>query len=708
MVCDDVKELDITPVGQGTKVEMLRIRTVRPDPNQPRKHFDETALRELADSIADIGIRQPLEVQKMPPKCVLHEPDLTTKEWRLSYSDGRPGETFLQENTAIMCAGGDGAFRGYYQIISGERRWRAAQLAELDSIPCKIAPGIDPKDKFKVQHAENEQREALSPMDEADSYHRAVYTDKLFTAEELAKELGKSRSHVFGRLKLATLPAVVKEAVAKGELNAALAQEVAKIPGELLQVQAMKEIQEGGPREFEGEGHRLVQMPMSVRDAQRHIRESYTLDLDRVQWDLKDAELIPEIGACTKCPKRSGNCKELFPDLKSPNVCTDLTCYGLKSAATVERAKLAAEKAGMEIVPKAVVTKMFQYSTEPQHKEFLGNLDRVCSLDKKERTIKQILGKDAPKPMAAITTKGETFKVWKRDEVAEALREKGIKVPVETQGDTGEGKVSELQRREAEFERKMGVAVENALGYATVIAAEKPFKSDKAEREWWINYLECVTRRADEGQWDWQKTFKRRDIEIDRNGWTKLPVETMRGIAVEISLLGNSYFDQDRNFDGSIGETAKMFGVDVKAVEKQAKKDFEEANRLPTMGEEFPIESQQRHDEINGTHSADKITEGKLKGLFEFRGAMWVNTGSTSGTDQKDVLQCQRVVPTSEFKGKAHSYKNHNGKPGETFYEGIAVSCGGTDYVLVSPEINFVWAWAKPPEAAKSAKGKKK
>ena len=152
----------------------LPISQVESCSSQPRKSFDEASLAELADSIRRHGIIQPLTVRKLAS--------------------------------------------GYYQIIAGERRWRAARLAGLSEVPVVVMEADDRK-AAELAMIENLQREDLNPMEEAMGFHTLIETYHM-TQEEAAQSVGKSRSAVANALRLLGLAPAVKAMVERGDLSA--------------------------------------------------------------------------------------------------------------------------------------------------------------------------------------------------------------------------------------------------------------------------------------------------------------------------------------------------------------------------------------------------------------------------------------------------------------------------------------------------------
>ncbi len=185
-----------TEAVETSAYRTLPIYKVEPNPNQPRQDFDPEELEALADSIRTHGIIQPLTVREMP--------------------------------------------NGYYQIIAGERRWRAARLAEVGEVPAVVMEADDKK-VMELALIENLQRQDLNPVEEAMGYH-ALMEEHGLTQEEAAKRVGKSRPAVANSLRLLGLCAPVLELVRKGELTAGHARAVLTLKTEKLQMEAAKKI----------------------------------------------------------------------------------------------------------------------------------------------------------------------------------------------------------------------------------------------------------------------------------------------------------------------------------------------------------------------------------------------------------------------------------------------------------------------------------
>ena len=187
-------------MNTGTQGAMyLPISEVESNSAQPRKFFDEAALAELADSIRQHGIIQPLTVRRLSS--------------------------------------------GYYQIIAGERRWRAARLAGLSEVPVTVIEADDRK-AAELAMIENLQREDLNPMEEAAGY-RSLIDQHHMTQEEAANRVGKSRSAVTNALRLLELAPAVQNQVEAGLLSAGHARALVPL-SPAQQVQTANAIIEGG------------------------------------------------------------------------------------------------------------------------------------------------------------------------------------------------------------------------------------------------------------------------------------------------------------------------------------------------------------------------------------------------------------------------------------------------------------------------------
>lgn len=217
------------------QVQYIDINAIRPNKNQPRKSFNEEKIEELAESIKEHGIIQPLVVR-------------------------RDGEG--------------------YEIVAGERRWRAARKSGLKKVPCLIREFTD-EENMLVAIIENLQREDLNPIEEAEGLNRMIDTYGL-TQEQVSKSVSKSRPYISNSLRLLKLPKEIRDLVQQGELTAGHARALVNVSPERQMELCQKVLQEKlSVRQLE---KLITDKPKSRR---RKIKKK-SADILRVESDLKD------------------------------------------------------------------------------------------------------------------------------------------------------------------------------------------------------------------------------------------------------------------------------------------------------------------------------------------------------------------------------------------------------------------------------------
>ena len=178
-------EVELRPV-QGGYLDELRLDTIVPNAHQPRTIFDEDDLHELSESIREVGVLQPIVVRRLTP--------------------------------------------GQYELVMGERRWRASKLAGLESIPAIVKTTSD-NDMLRDALLENLHRVALNPLEEAAAYQQMIDEFGL-TQQQLSKSISKSRPQIANTLRLLNLPVTVQKKVASGVLSAGHARALLALPTE--------------------------------------------------------------------------------------------------------------------------------------------------------------------------------------------------------------------------------------------------------------------------------------------------------------------------------------------------------------------------------------------------------------------------------------------------------------------------------------------
>jgi ParB/RepB/Spo0J family partition protein len=403
-----------------TPFRYLPLEQIVPSPTNKRRIRQEK-LQELADNIKANGVMQPILVRPIG-------------------KDGR----------ALFNAGDD-ATPDHYEIVAGERRWRASQLAGENMIPAIVRELLD-LDALQLQVFENLHRDDLHPMEEAEAFDQLLKKSQDLvglSVDELALKVHKSRSYVYASLKLLDLCTYARDAFFDGKIGKETAVLVARIPGEKLQTRAVKEIIEGTIRT----GYE----PMSFRKAKDHVISNYTLSLSKAPFDTTDKELVPKAGNCTMCMKRSGNCPEDFPEIKSADVCTSPDCFAEKREAHIKR--IAGE--GKRVISGEAAEKIMPYVYSPD--SLTGNyvdIDSTCHLiqtkeGEEPKTYRELLGEEKlPRVSLLARDDAKPIDVAKKDALRTALENAGYKFkPTQRQehDDREEKAKAETEKRRHQF-----------------------------------------------------------------------------------------------------------------------------------------------------------------------------------------------------------------------------------------------------------------
>jgi ParB/RepB/Spo0J family partition protein len=376
----------------------IDLELLHPSKTNPRKRFNEDKLNELAASIKSQGVLQPLLVRKMPFNPLAPDAD---------------------------------AFFNHYEIVAGERRYRAAKIANLDEVPCFIRELTDAQ-VLHAQVIENLQRDDLHPLEEAEGYEKLM-KEHGSTAEGLAAEIGKSKAYIYARLKLIDLCTEARTAFFAGELDASTALLIARIPVQRLQIQAVKNITEKNSYDDRA---------MSFRQARDLLQDEYMTDLSTATFPINDANLLDKVGACSDCLKRTGNQPELFDDVNSKDVCTDTVCFAMKRTAHILLIQKEAEEKGHLVLTGKDAKKVFpnMYNTTLKADSGLVKLSDTCPHDPEERSWEEVLPKKVfesqkdNKPalqkvmVESVARNHELIPTVNIEQATKALREAGFEI----------------------------------------------------------------------------------------------------------------------------------------------------------------------------------------------------------------------------------------------------------------------------------------
>ena len=265
-------------------------------PTNPRKTFDEDAMQELAASIRENGVLQPLLVRPRAERS--------------------------------------------FEIVFGERRYRGAAMAEKETVPVCIREMTDAQ-VLEAQLVENLQRQDVHPLHEAQGFAALLRLEEpKYSIELIAAKCGKSAGYVASRLRLTELAPAAVEAFTKDEIGLGHALLLAK-----FQPEQQEEALTACWQESYTGGSKAKRILLPVRHLREWIEHNILLELATAPFSKEDATLVPEAGSCVECPKRTGHNTLLFEGIAAQHdSCSDPACYAAKVDAHVKRTVAAKPK----------------------------------------------------------------------------------------------------------------------------------------------------------------------------------------------------------------------------------------------------------------------------------------------------------------------------------------------------------------------------
>lgn len=561
------------------------ITRVRPDPGQPRKTFDPDKLKELADSIGQVGVLQDLLVKRVPA-WTLVAPDLARTEWTVLDQDHK--EISRQPSEILARCDMQGREVETFLILDGERRWKAAMLAGLTEVPI-AERSVEDDRRVIAQVVLNQQREGLSAFEEAEAFKSEMEKGH-YTAESLAKALGVSRSTVFNRLSLTRLRSEVKDAVLAGQISVSVAGLVAMIPDFKGQQQLLKRLV----------NEKDYNYPWSFRRVQQQIETDHQINLKGAKFDLEASYRFPMgvergnpskdpefCGPCSTCPHRTGNMKETFPDFKgSPDLCTLTGCFKRKERVCLELAWEAAHKKhGERLLPLDTGLGLFdQWNPEEVAWKiaWTENLDVRCNRDELSRDYKALLGKKAPKPEVAVCPTGKVIAVWSFEKLDAAVEAAGVKLDAKTEpgaepAQTSKEDIAKLRKKEEEaraetlrLHKMREELAPKALGLA-MERIEKLNTEGTTEKDFWRFAIRQVADITE----DWKMVADRRGLKAAKleQVLAKLDLRQARSFFFEmlaVDAQGDGIVDWNGGWGSQFEAVCEFAGVNLKELEKAA------------------------------------------------------------------------------------------------------------------------------------------
>lgn len=460
----------------------IEISKIHPDPDQPRQFFDEAKLHELATSIQAHGVRVPIEVRPHP--------------------NAKKAEA------------------GYFMLNVGERRWRAAEIAGLTTIPAIVETDkVKPGEVLELQLIENSQRADITALEEGETY-RKLKEGYGHTIETLMERTGKGHSHVYARIQLTKLPASVKKSITEGKLPPAIASLVATVDPKLQEQYANEcmgksttDLEDHGilPEAVSQDGSRVIfsdtdSLPLSYRAAKELLRRKYSTRLSLAKFDTTDPELT-KAGACGPCPHRSGAQLELGvkgAGVATDDVCVKPSCFEEKTHAAWKKIAEAAKLTGVEVISEKVSKDMFHGADLRPGTPYVDLNDDVpyelLATPGKPPTWGKLLGKkagDVPRVLAKDGT-GAARDLLDRAEAVKILREAGKlenpKAPKKTTASTSSSSPGQSKKEAAE----RAIRAETAMRVLDAIGEKGAGDADAKRELAWFRWMgRAVLRTLD-------------------------------------------------------------------------------------------------------------------------------------------------------------------------------------------------------------------
>jgi ParB/RepB/Spo0J family partition protein len=524
----------------------------------PRHTFDVARMQELTDSVRAKGVLEPLLVR------LLAKPKGKAK----------------------------------YELIAGERRWRAAQRAKRASVPVGVGDFSD-QEALEIAVIENEQRTDVAALEKAEGYQRLMQQYG-YSAKTLAERIHKSEAEIHATVKLLRVPELVKPYLNDGTLSKSHGEIIARIPNEEGRVKLARQILYSG-------GGNTVNVA-SVREAKRYA-DSYTRELSKATFDTTVENLVEGVCACTVCPFKSGNNRIEFGDGRA-DICNNVPCFIQKTEAGRARMLAAlSEKKGAIPLPQDDIKKYLPYGYLSGNTPYV-ELSSQCYQDKKYRSHRQLVGKELGKSVKLFVAVKERdssiVELALRSEVNEVLKRVHN---IDLNGRAGSGKENTERRLKSQAR---GLAAVKALSMVAAyfqknVMGSFAVKLDKHLRMAAISMLNAMQNDA------LRDVAKRRGLEIKgkypqfakelAKAAAKMNGAELFGLMMEAGVSESLFFWRGP-YGGDIRESSKEVlktaGVNLSALE---------AAELKTIREKRT--ERERKSKAN---KAKKATKGKNAG----------------------------------------------------------------------------------------------
>jgi len=521
-----------TTVINASEYRDLPLSQLNESKTNPRRVFEESALKELAASIRSQGVLSPLLV--------------------------RP----LTENG--------------FEIVAGARRYRAAQMAESATVPVRIVHLSD-AEALAAQLVENLIRAEIHPMEEAEGFARLLALEEpKYSIEQIAARVGKQPSFVAARMKLIDLVPAAVDAFYANEIGVGHALLLAKLPAD-QQEQALsacfKEVYNGSQN--------AARILLPVRNLQFWIESNVLLVLKDAPFDKRDAQLVPTAGSCADCPKRTGHNKLLFSDDlgKHGDQCVDPQCYQAKLTAHV--AKTIATKPELVQISTAYGTQREGSPVLPRNKYTAIRDDKPKSNDEAKRPEFKVCKFTTDAIVTEGSDIGTIHKVCKNPDCP-------IHHPKKANGasanDAQFKAEQEKRRREEAIANATGLRVLSAIGNAVPVRLMKRDLLFLAERI--VNLLDENRAAILARQHGIKKTKENESVgKLFTSFLRRADESTLGCAAVEAVVLLTA---SRGNASHVLRDAAEFYKVDVAAITTQVKQEFAAKEKAKAAKKDAP------------------------------------------------------------------------------------------------------------------------
>jgi hypothetical protein len=443
-----------------------------------------------------------------------------------------------------------------------------------------------------VTRIENGQREEVPVLEEAEAF-RALHVDHQRPVEEIAAKTGKSAAHIRNRLQLCVLPEAARKAVTDGTLLVSVAYLVARLPEYVLDAATSTVLA----------GVAYSNQPMPLATARRLLEQKFTLRLADAPFSRTDADLVPEAGPCSTCPKRTGNQAEMFGEAATEDLCTDAACFNNKKQKLWQLKVAKAKEDGQEVMTKKDSKAAFGYGGDVQSGK-LVDVTSKCESDPKGRTFKKLLGKKMPAVTVVCDPAGRAREFVKREDLVKALKEAGHEVkvakPLTTQRSEPHDYRAEQERREKQ--RKVTVeTVRLALG----AVVEKWEEKEPTLALWrFIAFTLLCNSQGDVIERRGEQLANLNDADANQKLLAKLSEGQLRALVLELAFEGDVYRSWNGPAEALVGLCAAM-KLDLKGFERDAKKNVAAVEK-----EALKKEAEEQAGKKGAAEKADDSTAG--------------------------------------------------------------------------------------------------